>query len=127
MKKIIVEMGGKYCDSTFCHASEKVRQILRNLIGNALKYRREKLSVSIRGERDLVICIEDDGFGIPGDAQAGIFKRFVRLRDERYGMTPGYGLGLTGVKSLVEAMDGEITLESKEGSGTCFTVRVPPL
>lgn len=127
VKNIFFEMRGKYCDSPFRHDAKKVRQILRNLISNALKYRREKLSISIQGEQDLVICIEDDGFGIPPDAQEAIFKRFVRLKDKRHGDVPGYGLGLYGVKSLVEAMKGEITLVSREGKGTCFTLRVPPL
>ena len=126
-KKIFIEMIGKYCDAPFCHDLKKVRQILRNLISNALKYRREEMRVCIQGDQDLFISIEDDGFGIPSDAQEAVFKRFVRLRDKRWGDVPGYGLGLAGVKSLVEAMGGEITLESKEGSGTCFKIRVPPL
>ena len=126
-KEIAIEMKGRYCDSPFCHDLKKVRQILRNLISNALKYRRRAMRVCIQGDQDLFVSIEDDGYGIPPDAQEAVFKRFVRLRDKRCGDVPGYGLGLSGVKSLVEAMGGEITLESKEGSGSCFTVRVPAL
>lgn len=126
-KKIEIEMNGKYCDTPFCHDLKKVRQILRNLISNALKYRREKMRVCIEGDQDLLISIEDDGFGIPLDARESVFKRFVRLKDKRLGDVPGYGLGLSGVKALVEAMGGEITLESKEGSGSCFRIRVPSL
>ncbi len=126
-KEIFIEVKGKYCNSPFCHDLKKVRQILRNLISNALKYRRKKMRVCIQGEQDLLISIEDDGFGIPPEAQETVFKRFVRLRDKRCGDVPGYGLGLSGVKSLVESMGGEITLDSKEGSGSCFTIRVPSL
>jgi signal transduction histidine kinase len=126
-KKIFIEMKGRYCQSPFCHDLNKVRQILRNLISNALKYRREKMRICIQGDQDLLISIEDDGFGIPPEAHEAVFKRFVRLKDKRCGDVPGYGLGLSGVKSLVEAMGGEITLESKEGSGSCFTIRVPSL
>jgi signal transduction histidine kinase len=124
---ILVDLAGRYCHSPFCHDSNKVRQILRNLIGNALKYRREKMKVSIEGEGDLFILVEDDGFGIPTDAHNAIYERFVRLHDAKGPDVPGYGLGLPGVKSLVEAMKGEISLVSLEGAGTCFKVRVPSL
>lgn len=85
------------------------------------------MKVSIEGEGDLFIFVEDDGFGIPKDAHDAIYKRFVRLHDAKGPDVPGYGLGLPGVKSLVEAMKGEISLVSLEGAGTCFKVRVPSL
>lgn len=124
---ILIEMEGRYSHSPFCHDSKKIQQIFRNLISNALKYRRKQMRISIQGEVDLLILVEDDGFGIPGDAHEVIYKRFVRLHDTRSPGVPGYGLGLPGVKSLVEAMKGEISLKSQAESGTCFTVRIPPL
>ncbi len=123
---IHVEITGRYCESPFCHDQKKIRQILRNLIGNALKYRKERMKVVISGETDLVILIEDDGIGIPLEHQEAIFERFVRLNDGQHAHVPGLGLGLTGVKTLVEAMGGGISLESHEGGGTRFTVRIPP-
>lgn len=124
---IFVKITGKYCQSTFCHDQKKVQQILRNLINNALKYRRKRMDVSISGETELLVLVEDDGIGIPAEEQEAIFERFVRLNDEKRPHVLGFGLGLTGVKALVEAMQGEITLRSREGFGTCFTVRIPPL
>ena len=125
---IFIEVTGKYCESPFCHDQKKVQQILRNLMSNAMKYRRRRMAVCISGETDdLCVSIEDDGVGIPEAEQEVIFERFVRLNDKRYAGVPGLGLGLTGVKALVEAMRGEITLESREGLGTCFKVRIPPL
>lgn len=123
---IHIEITGKYCRSPFCHDQKKVRQILRNLIGNALKYRKERMGVMISGDTDMIVLIEDDGIGIPLADQEAIFRRFVRLNDDRHLHVPGLGLGLTGVKTLVEAMGGEITLESREGVGTRFMVRIPP-
>ena len=79
----------------------------------------------ISGEADLVVLIEDDGMGIPLEDQEAIFKRFVRLDAARRAQVPGLGLGLTGVKTLVDAMGGGISLESREGVGTRFTVRIP--
>jgi len=124
---IFIELTGKYCKSHFCHDQKKIRQILRNLISNALKYRRSKTMVSISGEMDLLISVEDDGAGIPQEEQEMVFERFVRLNGEKQAHVPGLGLGLTGVKALVEAMMGEIHLVSGQGVGTRFTVRIPPL
>jgi signal transduction histidine kinase len=123
---IYVEITGKYCKSPFCHDQKKIRQILRNLISNAMKYRRERMEVKISGEVDLIVSIEDDGIGISPEDQEVIFKRFVRLSDEKCAYVSGLGLGLTGVKALVEAMGGEITLESRKGMGARFIVRIPP-
>lgn len=124
---VLVEITGKYCKTPFCHDQKKIQQILRNLMSNAMKYRRERMEVKISGEGDLLILIEDDGIGIPQEDQEVIFKRFVRLNSEKRPYVPGLGLGLTGVKTLVEAMEGEITLESEEGVGTRFKVRIPPI
>ena len=126
-KGIHFEVEGRYSGAPFCHDGEKIRQILRNLISNAMKYRRSETWISVHGEEDLLVSVRDDGMGIPVEAQEEIFKRFVRVSDERRGDILGYGLGLPGVKSLVQAMGGEISLESRGDSGTCFTVRIPPL
>jgi len=91
-----------------------------------MKYRRERMEVKISGEADLIVSIEDDGIGISLEDQEVIFKRFARLNDEKCAYVSGLGLGLTGVKTLVEAMGGEITLESRKGMGTRFMVRIPP-
>ena len=124
---IFIEITGKYCDSPFCHDRKKIQQILRNLISNALKYRRERMAMTVSGETDLVVLVEDDGRGIPLEKQEIIFGRFVRLSDKKQPDVPGLGLGLTGVKTLVEAMGGEITVVSREGLGARFRVRIPPL
>jgi CheY-like chemotaxis protein len=123
---IFVEFSGKYCEFPFCHDQKKVQQILRNLMSNAMKYRRRRMAICISGETDLCVSVEDDGVGIPESAREAIFGRFVRLNDKRYANVPGFGLGLTGVKALLEAMGGEITLESREGFGTRFMIRIPP-
>jgi CheY-like chemotaxis protein len=124
---IFVEITGKYCKSPFCHDQRKIQQILRNLMSNAMKFRRQRMEVKISGEADLLISVEDDGIGIPLKDQRAIFERFVRLNNEKRAYVPGLGLGLTGVKALVEAMGGEITLESQEGVGTRFMARIPSI
>ena len=123
---IFIEITGLYSKTPFCHDQKKIRQILRNLMSNAMKYRRERMGVKISGEADLLVMVEDDGIGISLEDQEIIFKRFVRVNEKKLPYVPGLGLGLTGVKTLVEAMGGEIALESQEGCGTRFIVRIPP-
>jgi signal transduction histidine kinase len=124
---IFIEITGKYCKAPFYHDQKKIQQILRNLMGNAMKYRRKRMGVRISGEADLLVLVEDDGIGIALEDQKVIFERFARPNAEKHPNIPGLGLGLTGVKTLVEAMGGEITLESQEGVETRFMVRIPPI
>ena len=124
---IFVEITGRFRDSPFCHDPRKLRSILRNLLSNAVKYRRKRLEVSIRGDVNLLISVEDDGPGIPQGEQEAVFGRFVRLIGKEYPDVPGLGLGLAGVRALVEAMGGNISLVSREGFGTRFSVNIPPL
>lgn len=126
---IFVECTGKYCQTPFYHDRKKVQQVLRNLISNALKYRKERMTISITGDSDLIIHVRDDGPGIPQDEIENIFVRFGTLKGKEKEGTkmPGFGFGMSCVKILVDVMGGEINIESKEGGGTCFIVRVPSL
>jgi signal transduction histidine kinase len=124
---IFIMITGRYGQTPFCHDQKKVQQILRNLMSNAMKYRRSRMSVSITGEADLFVSVEDDGRGIPSADHETIFGRFVQLKETDQSIRKGLGLGLAGVKAIVEAMGGEITLTSREEAGTCFKVRIPPL
>jgi len=123
---ISLEMSGKYCTAPFSHDQKKIRQIIRNLISNALKYRNKIMKLSLTGDPDLIISVEDDGPGIAKEKQDYIFKRFLSLKDKDGG-PEGLGFGLSCVKNLVEIMKGEISLKSGEDTGSCFTVRIPPL
>jgi len=124
---IIIEFTGKYCAAPFCHDPDKFRQILINLISNALKYRRSCIHVSIGGEDDLFVSVEDDGPGIPLGKEEAIFERFFQFNEKKRSEIPGLGLGLIGVKVLVEAMGGEIRFVSLKDTGTCFTIRIPTI
>jgi signal transduction histidine kinase len=124
---VFLRVTGKYCVEPFVHDQKKIQQILRNLITNALKYRREKIWLTVSGDEDLQVSVKDDGSGIPKERRDDIFKRFPRLENEPRAGVEGLGFGLSCVKALVATMKGEITLESGEGAGTSFRVRIPPL
>jgi signal transduction histidine kinase len=104
----------------------KVKEIVQNLVSNALKFTsRGAVTVVVdRAGDGLQIAVQDTGPGIPPDAQDRIFEVFERI-EVRDGQRPGVGLGLYIVKSLVQLMEGTITLESRVGEGACFTVRLP--
>ncbi len=108
------------------HDQKKVGQIIRNLVSNALKYRKKTMKLSVAGDHDLVISVEDDGQGIPTEKQDTVFKRFCSVKSDK-NAPEGLGFGLSCVKNIIEAMGGEISLKSGEESGSCFVVRIPTL
>jgi signal transduction histidine kinase len=124
---IFVNIEGKYSTTPFIHDQKKLQQIIRNLITNALKYRKQRVDISIKGDEELIVMVEDDGSGIPQDKQNYIFKRFLCAQDKPKGNEKGLGFGLSCVKTIIETIQGNITLTRGEGKGTCFTVSIPPL
>ena len=106
----------------------RLRQILSNLISNAIKYTQPEGHVRIEAEpREgyLHIAIKDDGMGISPEDQAQVFERFFRVRTAETDSIEGTGLGLAIVKSLVQAHGGQIGLESRLGEGTTFYFTLP--
>jgi len=98
-----------------------------NLISNAVKYTPKEGLVSVDTQMNghyAIVEVKDTGYGIPTDELPHIFDRFSRVKGHQH-IAIGTGLGLAIVKSLVEAHDGEITVESQEGAGSTFTVKLP--
>jgi signal transduction histidine kinase len=112
----------------FIHADkQKVARILQNLISNAVKYTPEKGHVSINtalNGRQVKIDVEDTGYGIPEEELPHIFNRYSRVAKHE-NKAVGTGLGLTIVKSLIEAHEGQINVSSEEGVGSTFSVTLP--
>ncbi|MGD0141528.1 MAG: PAS domain S-box protein [Rhizomicrobium sp.] len=105
----------------------RLRQILLNLVGNAVKFT-EKGSVTVKaafadGQLRFEIC--DTGPGIPDDQLGKLFKRFSQIDGTSRRTYGGTGLGLAICKGLVDAMDGSIAVQSKDGEGSRFIVRIP--
>jgi two-component system OmpR family sensor kinase len=110
----------------FCMDEGKVTQILRNLLSNALKYRKNnvELEVDKKGE-SIVFSVKDDGEGIPATHHKKIFESYFQMSVTDSCPIRGHGLGLAGVMVLVEDMGGKLYLESDEGMGAKFFVEVP--
>jgi signal transduction histidine kinase len=114
-----------------------IRQVLRNLLSNAFKYCSTQKAVEISAALDesqgvdspgmVSLSIKDSGPGIPASEASLLFEKFVRLKRDLSGSTPGTGLGLYICKQLVEAMGGRIWVESAgiPGQGSCFTFTLP--
>lgn len=122
---ISLSVSGRYASAPFCHDRKKVLHIVRNLVSNALKYRKEQMSLAVSGDADLVVEVSNDGSTISQQDREALYKRFVRLETNNVKDVPGLGLGLFCTKALVEKMRGEISVASREGFSTCFTVRIP--
>ena len=102
---------------------------LKNLIGNALKYSPPGSCVRVHaraGNGVMTVDVEDEGPGIPADERARVFEPYYRVRDTA-ALGPGTGLGLSVVKSLVEAHGGSVRADAAPGTGTRMTVMLPAL
>lgn len=109
---------------------EKVRQVLSNLIYNAIKFTNEGSIVVSAKEKDglIQVAVEDTGVGIPADKIGGLFQKFGTLRDTKDRVAkpvPGTGLGLVIVKNSIEAQGGKIWVESEMNKGTSFIFTLP--
>ena len=106
----------------------KLKQVLVNLVENAIKYSPEggRIEVRIADTPDrLRIDVQDEGLGIPPSEQARIFEKFYRLDAEMTRGVGGSGLGLYISREIVEQMGGLLSVRSRRGSGSTFTVTLP--
>jgi PAS domain S-box-containing protein len=105
--------------------AQLLRQIVTNLLTNALKYSPPQSCVKLDivcESNQVVICVKDSGIGIPAEDQPHLFQDFHRARN--VGAVAGTGLGLSIVKRAAEAHGGTIAVTSEEGIGTTFTVKL---
>ena len=106
----------------------RLRQVLDNLIANAIAYNREggSVTLSTRSDGDTVwITVSDDGIGIPEPEQARLFHRYYRAKTAGRRGVPGTGLGLAISRDIIRAHGGDITVRSGVGTGTTFVVHLP--
>lgn len=109
---------------------DRIRQVMLNLISNAIKYNRLEGTITISAalqDKVIQVCVRDTGKGIPPKAVKNLFKRFYRVPDTE-GYTTGTGLGLSITQRIIQEHGGRIWLESEPGKGSCFlfTLPLPP-
>jgi signal transduction histidine kinase len=115
-------------DQVLCDVDPgKYRQILLNLIGNAVKFTDEgSITVQLRPTNNcVVLSVHDTGIGIPADLQDRIFEPFFRVDGGLTRAKDGAGLGLAIVRTLVDVMNGSIKVRSVAGEGSEFEIRIP--
>jgi two-component system CheB/CheR fusion protein len=107
---------------------ERTRQILTNLLTNAIKYGTETAPILVRlqvEEKEVMVQVQDQGKGIPVDQQARLFERFYRITGASQKEASGLGLGLYLTAHLVKQQGGRIWVESSEGKGSTFSFTLP--
>ena len=107
----------------------QITSAIYNLLDNAIKYTEEgtgKIDIIIQAkESNIEVMISDNGIGIPESSHNRVFERFYRVDPSRSRESGGTGLGLAIVRHVVLNHDGKISLDSKEGQGTSFTISLP--
>jgi signal transduction histidine kinase len=114
-------------DSALSADAERLKQVMINLIGNAIKYTFSgsvKISTQTKN-KEYLITVADTGMGISSENQANLFKKFYRVKNEKTKDIIGTGLGLWITQELIRRMNGYLTVESIEGVGSHFTVHLP--
>jgi len=108
--------------------AQRIGQVLRNLLDNALRHTPTGGMISVAAHENgsnIEVEVSDTGEGIPSEDLPHLFERFYRVDKSRNRHTGGSGLGLTIVKRLVEAHGGSISVQSQFGRGSQFSFTVP--
>ena len=127
-KNIKVKYDFENKDIDLWEYSGYIRQILLNIISNAIKYTGENGEVSIKQyikSEKVFIEVKDNGIGIPEEDIERIFERFYRVDKARSRSVGGTGLGLAITKHMVKALNGNIKVESELGVGSKFIIELP--
>ncbi|WP_075354281.1 PAS domain S-box protein [Desulfovibrio sp. DV] len=126
-----LESHGELPPRLYC-CPDRIRQILVNLLGNAIKFTQQGEIVLEIGRQDgetggpkLRLAVRDTGIGIPDDKQALIFDRFTQINASASRQFGGVGLGLAICKKLTEIMGGHLSVDSVQGHGSTFTLTLP--
>lgn len=122
----IILVGKKTWSSSVCLDKAKVRQILRNLVSNAVKHRNQLVEIAGEmAESHLILKVRDDGRGIPVSEHKKIFDTYFTTGGSLENAINSHGLGLAGIMVLLRDMGGTLSLDSEDGKGAAFTVHIP--
>ena len=109
-----------------CQDQVKYRQIIGNLVKNALHFRREQMQIRMNMQGDfLMVAVIDDGPGVGPEHCESIFKRYMQSNDCTLVTRQGHGLGLAGARIMARCLGGDIQLTCNKTEGTVFTLSLP--
>ncbi len=103
------------------------QNVISNLIENSIKYSGESVHIHLNAKSEkgqVIIAVQDNGLGIPSSAIPRLFDKFYRVSTGNLHNVKGYGLGLYYVKTIIEKHGGKIEVESREGEGTVFKLKI---
>jgi len=123
---IHLDISSRVSDTEIFQDEVKFRQIVGNLLKNALHHRREKLEITMDLENDIVsLTVSDDGPGVEPDHHEMIFKRYAQVKECSIVPRKGHGLGLAGALILAQCLGGDIKIVSEKGQGAAFCLTLP--
>ena len=123
-RKVMLKLSvGTAADDEVFGDKDRLRQVLNNLISNAINYNKPKGEVVLSSEKianGIQVSVKDTGVGVPSEHLSRIFERFYRVDNDRSRALGGTGLGLAIVKHIIEAHGSQVQVESKMGEGSIF-------
>ena len=122
-----IECGGKLTADIYAD-KERIRQVLTNLLTNAIKYSPKADSVIVRVKKTgkgIIVSVQDFGIGIPKEQQKKVFERFFRAKGKEEKNIQGLGLGLYIAHEIVKEHKGKMWIESTDGKGSIFYFSLP--
>ena len=123
---IHLEFAPEVMDAEIFQDEIKFRQIIGNLLKNALHHRRAELQIKMDLRGDMVaITVSDDGPGVDPDHHELIFKRYAQVKECSIVPRKGHGLGLAGALILAQCLGGDIKIVSEKGQGAAFCLTLP--
>ena len=125
---VTLKLVSQYEEGAYVYADyNRIRQVLINLIINAIKYGKENGTIKVtltKTTKNIKVSVKDDGNGIEAEHLVRIFERFYRIEKSRSKQEGGTGLGLAIVKHIIEKHNSKISVKSKAGEGTQFTFKL---
>ena len=123
---IFLDIAPQVADIEMYQDETKFRQIVGNLIKNALHYRKERVEIKVDIKKEhLIVDVIDDGPGIDPEHHQVIFQRYKQVKDSSATSRRGHGLGLAGALIMARCLGGDIELKSKKGKGATFRLILP--
>jgi signal transduction histidine kinase len=123
---IVLDISPQVSDLEMFQDEIKFRQIVGNLIKNALHHRQKRVDIRLELDGDdLVIAVTDDGPGIEPDHHEMVFQRYAQVKECSIVPRKGHGLGLAGANIISRCLGGQLKLESEKGKGATFRLTLP--